>query len=92
MEMNGEVFRRTIVAHLRENGIEDPDAESALISRNILDSMQVLTLILMVEGCLKREVEEEDLSNANFDSVAAIVALMQRYAAQGVPVSRDCLE
>jgi acyl carrier protein len=82
-----ETFRAAVIAHLSECGVAEPAAKTGLVSDGVLESLQVLGLMLTVETCLGVEIVEDDLTNANFDSVAAIVRLMQRYAGGTQPAA-----
>jgi acyl carrier protein len=78
-------FRRTVCTYLQMRGVAvDPatcDIQDGLrvVSDKLIDSMSLLELMLLVEQQIASELPENELTNANFDTVEAMCALIARY-------------
>jgi methoxymalonate biosynthesis acyl carrier protein len=57
------------------------DPDEPLISSQLLESIAAVRLIAFIEESLGVTVEDDDLALANFDTVRAIVALVNERAA-----------
>ena len=55
----------------------DFDVEEKLVTDNVLDSMDIVTLVAMIEENYGIEVLPTDLTKENFDSVESIMALIK---------------
>ena len=49
-----------------------------LVSAGILDSLDIMNLIMELEGGFDIEIDPEDVLSENFESVDAIVALVEK--------------
>ena len=54
------------------------DSHALLFSSGLIDSMTIVEIIVLIEDCWKIQVDPSDLSMDNFDSMAAIMAYVQR--------------
>lgn len=62
--------RNTLVDWIKkESGIEDITYDSRLLEENILDSMDLISLLLYVEELLGGVIPDEKLKQENFSSV-----------------------
>ena len=52
--------------------------DSDLVSAGILDSLDIMRLVMELERTFKIEIEPADVISANFESVAAISALIEK--------------
>lgn len=57
-------------------------AETKLIDRGLLDSLSLLTLVSEMEDAFDVEITPTDLIPANFNSAAAMWAMIQRLQAE----------
>ncbi len=56
---------------------------SSLLQEGVIDSMNVLELVMFVEENYDVMVEDEDIVPDNFDSIAALAAYIRQKHAQG---------
>ena len=56
---------------------DDLTAETSLVNSGLVDSMVVLNMVQFIEETFDLELEAEQVTVENFDSVAAIVALVK---------------
>ncbi len=57
----------------------EPHLDStSLISDGILDSLDIMNLIMALEGAFDIEIDPEDVLSENFESVGAIAALVEK--------------
>ena len=57
----------------------EPHLDStSLISSGILDSLDIMNLIMELEGAFEIEIDPEDVLSENFESVDAITALVEK--------------
>ena len=73
--MNETDFHARLVEKIQsfsDGGIEGLTAEDKLVSTGLIDSMNIVELIVLVEQYWDLRVEPTELSVDNFDSVAAI--------------------
>lgn len=61
-----------------EKEVESHLGDSDLISKGILDSMDIMNLIMELESEFDIEIDPEDVLSENFESVEAIVALVEK--------------
>lgn len=52
--------------------------ESNLISEGILDSLDIMNLIMELENGFDIEIDPEDVLSENFESVEAIIVLVEK--------------
>ncbi len=67
-----------IVAHLEKEG-KRFETDTNLFEADIIDSMGVLELIAFIEDDLGIEMNQDDLTIENFNTVEAIVQTVERY-------------
>jgi acyl carrier protein len=58
-----------------DNGLEDNDS---LLDKGIIDSTGVLELVSHLEETYEIQVDDEELIPENLDSIAAVIAYIQR--------------
>lgn len=58
--------------------VEENLGKAQLISDGILDSLDIMNLIMALEGEFDIEVDPEDVLSENFESVEAIIALIEK--------------
>ena len=75
-ERVGEVLKRV------RKGIEPHLGRTDLVSDGILDSLDIMRLIVELEGEFGIEIPPEDVLSDNFESVNAIIALIDKCRAQ----------
>ena len=51
---------------------------TSLVSSGILDSLDIMSLIMDLEREFEIEIDPEDVLSANFESVSAITALVEK--------------
>lgn len=61
--------KQDVEAHLEDN---------QLITDGILDSLDIMNLIIELENEFNIEIDPEDVLSENFESVAAIIALIEK--------------
>jgi len=66
-----------------KNGYPYPD-ETSFLEGGIVDSTNVLELVMFVEESFGISVEDEDILPDNFDSVAKLAAFVRRKASSAV--------
>jgi hypothetical protein len=77
-------FRQEVCTYLRLRGVAvDPATFEVhgglrIVSDKLIDSMCLLELMLLVELQIASELPENELTNANFDTVEAMCALIAR--------------
>jgi acyl carrier protein len=78
-----EVIRQHIAQNILFNnkGYPYPD-DASFLDNGIVDSMNVMELIMFVEENFNLEVADEDIIPDNFDSVSKIAAYVLRKATQ----------
>lgn len=58
--------------------LEQHLAETSLISDGLLDSLDIMNLIMQLESEFDIEIEPEDVLSENFESVDKIIALIEK--------------
>lgn len=78
-----EIVRNHIAQNILFNnkGYPYPD-EASFLENGIIDSMNVMELIMFVEENFSLEVADEDIIPDNFDSVSKIAAYIRRKVKQ----------
>jgi acyl carrier protein len=77
-------FRQAVCTYLRRRGVAvDPvtcEVHDGLriVSDKLIDSISLLELILLVEQQIASELPENELTNANFDTIEGMCALIGR--------------
>ena len=75
-----------VIAYLSESkGLPDEvhvDPETPLIRSGLVDSLGMEDLVLFLEGTFDISIDDDDMMPENFDTVAAITALVERKLAQ----------
>lgn len=61
--------KKSVESHLSDDG---------LVSGGVLDSLDIMNLIMKLEEGFDIEIDPEDVLSENFDSVDAIVALVEK--------------
>lgn len=61
-----------------KNEVKSHLADTSLISDGILDSLDIMNLIMELEGEFDIEIDPEDVLSENFESVEAIIALVKK--------------
>lgn len=61
----------------------DYQQEKSLIEDRVLDSIQIVYLISLISEEYDIEIEPQDLTPENFNSVEAIIRLIRRYKKDG---------
>ena len=61
--------KKSVESHLSDDG---------LVSGGVLDSLDIMNLIMKLEEGFDIEIDPEDVLSENFDSVDAIVALVNK--------------
>lgn len=56
--------------------------ENQLIDGEVLDSFDIITIVMEINDVFKIEIDPEDLEAENFNSAEAIWKLIQEYAGQ----------
>lgn len=70
---------RVIGVLVQVNKKVEPHLDSTgLISSGILDSLDIMNLIMELEGEFEIEIDPEDVLSENFESVDAITALVEK--------------
>lgn len=76
MENMNERVKKILVQLKKE--VESHLGESKLISDGILDSLDIMNLIMELESVFDIEIDPEDVLSENFESVESIVALIEK--------------
>lgn len=63
-----------------KKAMESHLGDSDLISAGILDSLDIMNLIMALEGEFDIEIDPEDVLSENFESVEHMIALVERCA------------
>ncbi|MCL5999501.1 MAG: acyl carrier protein [Chloroflexi bacterium] len=85
MDIKREQIRTYIAENILFTNKEYPYSDNAsFLNEGILDSMNVLQLVMFVEKRFGIKVNDEDIVPENFDSVANLFAYIQRRV--GTPV------
>ena len=61
-----------------KSGIETRLDSDRLVTDGVLDSLDIMNLIMELEGGFDIEIDPEDVLSENFDSVRAITALVEK--------------
>ena len=61
-----------------KKGIETKLDSNSLVTDGVLDSLDIMNLIMELEGGFDIEIDPEDVLSENFESVAAITALVEK--------------
>ena len=70
---------RAVLTQIRKE-IEPHLDETNLVTNGLIDSLDIMNLIVKLEEKFNIAIDPEDVIAENFDSVAAIVALVERRA------------
>ncbi len=73
--MNEQV--KQILVSIKESVEPHLDSKS-LVSDGLLDSLDIMKLIVELENTFDIEIDPEDVLSENFEAVSAIVALVQK--------------
>lgn len=76
MENMKERVRKILVQVKKE--LETNLNSSSLVSDGLLDSLDIMNLIMELESKLEIEIDPEDVLSENFESVDAIAALVEK--------------
>lgn len=76
MENMKEQVNKILVQVKKE--VEDHLGDTDLISGGILDSLDIMNLIMELEDNFDIEIDPEDVLSENFESVEAIIALVEK--------------
>lgn len=76
MENMHESVKKILVQLKKE--VEPHLGESKLISDGILDSLDIMNLIMELESGFDIEIDPEDVLSENFESVESIVGLIEK--------------
>lgn len=76
MENMKEQVGRILVQVKKE--VESHLGDTNLMSEGILDSLDIMNLIMTLESEFDIEIDPEDVLSENFESVEAIVALVEK--------------
>jgi acyl carrier protein len=83
-----EEIRRYIAENILFSGKRYPYPDDAsFLNEGIVNSMNVLELVMFAEECFHIEVDDQDLTPDNFDSVSKIAAYVSRKTAAMRPVA-----
>lgn len=73
---NKELVKKILMQVKKE--IEPMLDSASLVSDGILDSLDIMNLIIELENGFDIEIDPEDVLAENFDSVEAIIALIEK--------------
>lgn len=76
MDINKENVCNVIIRIKKE--IEPHLVKNDLVSTGILDSLDIMNLIMELESAFEIEIDPEDVLSENFESVEAIMSLVQK--------------
>lgn len=76
MENTKERVSKVLVRVKKE--VESHLGDTSLISDGILDSLDIMNLIMELEGEFDIEIDPEDVLSENFESTDAIIALIEK--------------
>lgn len=68
---------REVLVRVKE-GVKKHLESTSLVSSGILDSLDIMNLIMELESEFDIEIDPEDVLSANFESVDAIAALVEK--------------
>ena len=71
--MSSANLAETIMQFFRDRGKEIPDEKCDLFENQIIDSMELIELIMFLEQELGLEIDQEFMAADNFRSVAAML-------------------
>ena len=66
-----------ILGGLKE-GIKDHFGEKTLVSDGLLDSLDIMNLIMKLEDAFEIEIDPEDVLSENFESIDSIATLVEK--------------
>ena len=66
-----------VLIEVKKN-IEPNLASTTLVTDGILDSLDIMNLIMRLENAFDIEIDPEDVLSENFESVAAIMSLIDK--------------
>mgnify|MGYP002623437435 CR=1 FL=1 len=72
---------RAVLIQIRKE-IEPHLDETDLVTNGLIDSLDIMNLIMKLEETFDIEIDPEDVVAENFDSVAAIIALINKCRGQ----------
>ncbi len=78
MDNTEQLIRDFIASEFLRDEPRTLSIDDNLIEEGIVDSLAILMLIKYIEGQFSVEIEPEDVSLENFESVAAISRLIQK--------------
>ncbi len=70
-------IRDFLVKHRASQGAGDFADEESLLDQGIIDSLTMVDLITFIEASYRVRIDDDDMTPENFDSLVAIVALVQ---------------
>ncbi len=73
---NKELVKEILMRVKKEEGLEL--GSERLVSDGILDSLDIMNLIMELESGFDIEIDPEDVVSENFESVEAITALIEK--------------
>lgn len=80
-------IRDFLVKHRASLGGSDFADEESLLEQGIIDSLTMVDLITHLEGNYGIRIEDDDMTPENFDTVSAIVTLVQSKQGKGETAS-----
>ena len=75
--MDTEKLVQEILVKVKK-GIEEKMDNDRLVTDGVLDSLDIMNLIMELEAGFDIEIDPEDVLSENFDSVRAIAALVEK--------------
>lgn len=84
--LNNEI-RDFLIKHRASQGASDFDDQESLLEQGIIDSLTMVDLITFLESSYKIRIEDDEMTPENFDSLSAIVALVESKQGQGEAAS-----
>ena len=75
--MENKELIREIIMKVKQSAEEKLDSDK-LVSDGTLDSLDIMNLIMELESGFDIEIDPEDVLSANFESVDAIAALVEK--------------
>lgn len=71
-------IEKQLIIYFKEEVGADVDVNTALVEENVIDSMGVMELIAYMEETFGIELDLDDLTIENFETIAAIKTLMSQ--------------
>lgn len=70
--------KETIFEFFKEKGITDLDFDTDLFKGGFINSLFALEMVVFLEDTFEIHIKEEDISERNFKTIAAIADLVER--------------